>query len=324
MSGRAAPIAVVLCAALAAGAGGAAADFAPGERVAHLEAPLPLVRALPAPAHYPASLLQPAFRERWDESTRRERGRDYESAAALRKSLATELRDERAPPLADRAGHPSRRGANPAGRDDPTQSAVCRGARLGEAGARSGPELRGMLPLRIRSQCAAAGAVRGAALASAVSGALRRPWKPASKYPPTWRDGPDESELGNLYYGAATFYRRLPRSRWFQWVAGVRGDPERAVTLGRRALSLAPDRIDFHVELGASLLCLAAERGDPEARAEGVRWLERATALPQRRPGDATDRERARLMLDDPDPRLWRLAGRLLAGRLEQVGWLLV
>jgi len=118
--------------------------------------------------------------------------------------------------------------------------------------------------------------------------------------PPTWRDGPDQSELGNLYYGAATFYRRLPRARWFEWVAGVRGDRERAVALGRRALSLAPDRIDFLVELGASLLCLAAERDDPETRAEGIAWLERATELPERWPGDATDRERARAMLDDP------------------------
>ena len=61
-----------------------------------------------------------------------------------------------------------------------------------------------------------------------------------------------------------------------------------------------PNRIDFLVELGASLLCLAAERGDPETRAEGIAWLERATELPERWPGDATDRERARAMLDDP------------------------
>jgi hypothetical protein len=118
--------------------------------------------------------------------------------------------------------------------------------------------------------------------------------------PPTWRDGPGESERGKLYYGAAAFYRRLPRARWFQWIAGVRGDRERAVALGRRALSLAPDRIDFHVELGASLLCLAAERKDPETRAEGIRWLERAFELPEREPADATDRQRARAMLDDP------------------------
>jgi len=58
--------------------------------------------------------------------------------------------------------------------------------------------------------------------------------------------------------------------------------------------------IDFLVELGASLLCLATERGDPEMRAEGIGWLERATELPERWPSDATDRERARAMLDDP------------------------
>jgi hypothetical protein len=120
------------------------------------------------------------------------------------------------------------------------------------------------------------------------------------EHPPTWRDGPGESELGNLYYGAATFYRRLPRSRWFQWVAGVRGDRERAVALGRRAVSLAPGRTDFLVELGASLLCLAAERDDPATRGEGIAWLERALELPARQPSDATDRRRARALLEDP------------------------
>ena len=299
MSGRAAPIAVALCAVLAAGAGGAAADFAPGERVAHLEAPLPLVRALPAPAHYPASLLRPAFRERWDESTRRERRRDYESAAALRKSLATELRDD--VHLHWRIARDTLRAAEQVPPGETTRRRVLYAEALDWA--KRGRDLDPSC-----GECCLYEFAASARLL-APSGALPSPQSLRSvattleaclEDPPTWRDGPDESELGNLYYAAATFYRRLPRSRWFQWVAGVRGDPERAVTLGRRALSLAPDRIDFHVELGASLLCLAAERGDSEVRAEGVRWLERATALPQRRPGDAADRGRARLMLDDP------------------------
>jgi len=299
MSGRAASIAAVLCAALAVAAADARGDHPPGGQLARLEAHLPPGGALPAPAHSLASLLRPAFRERWGESTRCERGRDYAAAAALRKALATELpedvhlhwriaRDslraaEQLPP-----GETSRRKAlyeealdwAKRGRAlDPACGECC----LYEFAARA-------VLLTPGGALPSPGNVRR--VATTLEACLERP--------PTWRDGPGESELGNLYYGAATFYRRLPRSRWFQWVAGVRGDRERAVALGRRALSLAPDRIDFHVELGASLLCLAAERGDPATRAEGIGWLQRALELPARQPDDAADRQRARAMLDDP------------------------
>jgi len=299
MSGRAAPIAAVLYAALAAAAGGAVADLVPGERIARVETPLPPVSALPAPAHSLASLLQPAFRERWDESTRCERGRDYEAAAALRKALAAELRDD--VHLHWRIARDTLRSAeqvapSETGRRKALYREALDWAKRGRA-----------LDPSCGECCLYEFAARARLLAP--SGALPSPGslrhlattlEACLERPPTWRDGPDESELGNLYYGAATFYRRLPRSRWFQWLAGVRGNRERAVALGRRALSLAPDRIDFHVELGASLLCLAAEQEDPEARAEGIGWLERATELPEQQPSDATDRERARAILDDP------------------------
>jgi tetratricopeptide (TPR) repeat protein len=257
------------------------------------------VSDLPSPAHSLAGLRGPAFRKRWGESTRLERSRDYAGAAALRKALAAELPEDvhlhwRIARDAIRAaeqlspGEASRRRAlyeealEWAGRGralDPTSGECClyefaaRARLLAPAGSLPSPR-----------------SVRR--VAKTLEACLERP--------PTWREGPGESELGNLYYGAATFYRRLPRSRWFEWVAGVRGDRERAVALGRRALSLGPGRIDFHVELGASLLCLAAERDDPATRAEGFRWLERTFELPERQPSDATDRQRARAMLDDP------------------------
>lgn len=299
MSGRAAPIAAVLCAALAAAAGGAEAGSAPGERLARLEASVPRANALPPPAHSLASLLQPAFRERWGASVHLERSREYAAAVGLRKVLAAELpenvhlrwriaRDflraaeqlplnarERREALYEEALDWAQRGR--------ALDAACGECCLYEFAARA----RLLAP---------AGFLPSPRSLRRVATTLER----CLECPPTWRDGPGESELGNLYYGAATFYRRLPRARWFRWVAGVRGDRERAVALGRRALSLAPGRIDFHVELGASLLCLATEREDPETLAEGIRWLERAFELPERQPGDATDRQRARAMLDDP------------------------
>jgi tetratricopeptide (TPR) repeat protein len=299
MSGRAAPIVAAICTILVAATGGKAADLAPGETIARLEAPLRPVSAGPVLAHSLATLLQPAFRERWDESTRCERGRDYEAAAALRKALAAELRDD--VHLHWRIARDTLRSAeqvapSETGRRKALYREALDWAKRGRA-----------LDPNCGECCLYEFAARARLLAP--SGALPSPGslrhlattlEACLERPPTWRDGPDESELGNLYYGAATFYRRLPRSRWFQWLSGVRGNRERAVALGRRALSLAPERIDFHVELGASLLCLAAEQDDREARAEGIGWLERATELPEQQPSDATDRERARAILDDP------------------------
>ena len=38
---------------------------------------------------------------------------------------------------------------------------------------------------------------------------------------PTHRDGPNNSTLGNLHYGAAIFYRVLPDWVWLGWVIGA-------------------------------------------------------------------------------------------------------
>jgi hypothetical protein len=119
--------------------------------------------------------------------------------------------------------------------------------------------------------------------------------------PPTWSDGVWSQERANLYHGAGVFYRMLPDSRWFGLIAGVRGDRERAVALSRRAVAAAPQRTDYAVELGAALLCHGRESGDRVAVAEGLRELERATALPDLLPTDALDRERARRLRAEPE-----------------------
>jgi hypothetical protein len=244
-------------------------------------------------------LLQPAFQERWGESVRLERSREYGAAAELRKGLAAELPENLH--LHWRIARDSLRAAELLPLDEEKrreafyEEALDWAQRGSSLDAGCGECCLYEFAARARL-LAPAGALPSPRSLRRVATTLQR----CLKYPPTWRDGPGESELGNLYYGAATFFRRLPRGRWLKWVAGVRGDRERAVALGRMALSLAPDRIDFHVELGASLLCLADERKDPEALAEGIAWLERAFELPERQPGDVTDRKRARAMLDDP------------------------
>lgn len=298
MSGRTAPIAVLLCAALGVAAGGARAESSLGEQVARLEASPPAVHAPDTRAGPLARLLEPPYRERWAESTRLERTRDHAGAAALRKALAAELPENTH--LHWRIARDSLRAAEQLlpGQAQRRRALYLEALDWAEGGSRLDPGCG--------ECCLYEFAAKARLLAPTV--ALRSPASirdiaktldSCLENPPSWRDGPGESELANLYYAAAAFYRRLPRARWFQWVAGVRGDRERAVALGRRAVSLAPDRIDFHLELGASLLCLAAEENDPDNRAEGIAWLERALELPEWQPGDTTDHERARAMLLD-------------------------
>ena len=299
MFGHVAPVAALLCAFLAATAQGAGVESPHGEQIARLETPLPPVSAFPSPAHSLAGVLGPALRERWTESTWREGLRDYAGAAALRKSLAAELPDD--VHLHWRIARDSIRAAEQLSSDEASQRKALYEEALEWAGRG-----RGLDPT-CGECCFYEFAARGRLLVPGGTipsprgvGRVARTLEECLENPPSWRDGPGESELGYLYYGAATFYRRLPRSRWFEWIAGVRGDRERAVALGRRAVSVVPGRIDFQVELGASLLCLAAERDDPVAREEGIGWLERTLALPERQPSDAIDRQRARAMLDDP------------------------
>ena len=116
--------------------------------------------------------------------------------------------------------------------------------------------------------------------------------------PPTWSEPRWGAERGQLYYGAAAFFRMLPEGSWARWVLGMRGDPERAVDLARRATLVSPDQPSYHVELGAALLCHAARSGDRMAGAEGRRVL---MSIEAAQSGSEALRLRAAGLLAEPD-----------------------
>ena len=116
--------------------------------------------------------------------------------------------------------------------------------------------------------------------------------------PPSWRRPGATREAADLYYGASAFFRRLPDSLWMRWSAGTRGDPERAVALARRATVLAPERVEYRVELGAALLCLSQRRGAVQGRQEALDLL-RAATLGSEVPGKR-GAHGARELLEDP------------------------
>ncbi len=117
---------------------------------------------------------------------------------------------------------------------------------------------------------------------------------------PTFVDNDWNAELGNLYYAAGVFYRSVPNSAVLRWTIGVRGDLERSIDYLRKANEVTDLRIDYHVELGASLLCAATQMDDRERLAEGVEVLKRIPSLATLQTTDAIDREHAKIMIDAP------------------------
>jgi tetratricopeptide (TPR) repeat protein len=118
---------------------------------------------------------------------------------------------------------------------------------------------------------------------------------------PQYRDNEWNSELGNLYYAAAAFYRVLPEWRWLKWVIGVRGDKQRALEYSRKANEISYGRVDYHLALGASLLCVGSDKKKKELVDEGLMLLNGVQNLPIRMETDERDRVIAQALAAQPE-----------------------
>jgi tetratricopeptide (TPR) repeat protein len=118
---------------------------------------------------------------------------------------------------------------------------------------------------------------------------------------PTYADSEWNSTLGNLYYSRAIFNRVLPDWFWLEWILGVRGDKEQALSDIHRALAIHPGRLDYRIELGSQLLCLGVSKSRHRSRIEeGRRVLEKALETETSNREKARDLEAARIMLATP------------------------
>jgi hypothetical protein len=118
---------------------------------------------------------------------------------------------------------------------------------------------------------------------------------------PQYRDNEWNSELGNLYYAAAAFYRVLPEWRWLEWVIGVRGDKQRALEYSRKASAISRGRVDYHLALGASLLCVGSDKNRKELVNEGIAVLNGVQDLPELMETDERDRVIAKALAAQPE-----------------------
>lgn len=141
------------------------------------------------------------------------------------------------------------------------------------------------------------GAVQSAAAASTIAELIER----GIALRPTHRDGPRNVTLANLYYAGSAFYRIVPDWWWLRMVIGVRGDNHRALQYIDRAIAISSERVDYHVERGAVLLCIGVEEDDAERIAEGRAALAAALEVSDYQSTDAFDRAHARVLIEEPE-----------------------
>ena len=118
---------------------------------------------------------------------------------------------------------------------------------------------------------------------------------------PSHRDNDGNVTMGNLYYASSVFYRVIPEWWWLKWVIGVRGDREKSLAYARSAVALSGLRVDYRVELGATLLCLGVEEDEPERVTEGIEVLEAARQLENFLSTDALDKNHAMALMRLPE-----------------------
>jgi hypothetical protein len=118
---------------------------------------------------------------------------------------------------------------------------------------------------------------------------------------PSHRDNEGNMTMGNLYYAGSVFYRVVPEWWWLEWLVGVRGDKPKSLDYARNAVGLAPVRIDYRVELGASLLCLGLDRGDFDQISEGKKVLRATRGLGDFLSTDPLDKRHAEVLIEFPE-----------------------
>jgi len=141
---------------------------------------------------------------------------------------------------------------------------------------------------------------RGLLTAVSDAGEMDRLLKQGIALQPSFADDSANSTLGNLYYAGAVFYRVAPDWFWVKWVLGMRGDKDLSLEFARKAVAMAEMRVDYRVELGASLLCYGASRKKPLAIIEGFEVLRQAEELDPYLSTDHLDKAHALVLLSEP------------------------
>jgi hypothetical protein len=99
----------------------------------------------------------------------------------------------------------------------------------------------------------------------------------------------------------AILYRVMPESFWFRFLAGTRGNKERAYQWLRETYrSPLGSEPMLTMEFAAAAICYGKRAQQPAAEKEGLEALRKAVAVPPRSKGDEFDIRNMRYLLDNP------------------------
>ncbi len=132
---------------------------------------------------------------------------------------------------------------------------------------------------------------------------VEKAWLKAETLKPTYRakDG-SASTKADIYYALGMYYRVVPEwMRHFplKQIFGTHGDKEKSVEYQRKTVAIEPQRIEFHKELAASLICYGTSYDKPEAVEEGKKLLIGLQSLPVLKDSDKIDKDHAKTLLKD-------------------------
>jgi len=133
---------------------------------------------------------------------------------------------------------------------------------------------------------------------------VERAWLKAVSLAPKYRSEKGTTDgLADSYNALGIFYRSVPE--WLCYfplkqIIGTCGDKAKSVGYQRKAVELAPARIEYQKELAVSLLCHGQTYDNPGEIDEAKGILMDLQSLPEIKPYDKIDKEHARMLLKNP------------------------
>jgi hypothetical protein len=132
---------------------------------------------------------------------------------------------------------------------------------------------------------------------------VEKAWLKGETLKPAYRasDG-SASTQADIYYALGMYYRVVPewmRHFPFKQIFGTYGDKAKSVEYQRKTVVIEPQRIEYHKELGVSLICYGTSHDKPEAVEEGKKQLIDLQSLPILKDSDKVDKDHAKMLLED-------------------------
>lgn len=146
------------------------------------------------------------------------------------------------------------------------------------------------------------GTTRGVLSSLFLAKRVEADWLAAANSGLRYRSVGGEEEIPcDVYQALAIFYRLVPD--WFvvELIAGTRGDKQKAVDYGEKAVACSPHRIRNLKELGVAQICLGQSHGDDALVQQGIATLRRGQSEAPVASSEVVDQKHLGALIANPD-----------------------